>query len=68
MPKYNLVLFCKSYRGDIKRIKILKSSIDKFNAEKYDENADASSDSSQENSGDGIDWSLLENNPDIEEE
>lgn len=34
MPKYNLVLFCKSYRGDIKRIKILKDSIDKFNADK----------------------------------
>ena len=34
MPKYNLVLFCKSYRGDIRRIKILKQSIDKFNADK----------------------------------
>lgn len=34
MPKYNIVLFCKSYRGDIHRIKILKDSIDKFNADK----------------------------------
>ena len=34
MHKYNLVLFCKSYRGDIKRIKTLKDSIDKFNADK----------------------------------
>ena len=33
MHKYNLVLFCKSYRGDIKRIQILKNSIDKFNAD-----------------------------------
>ncbi|MBR4806391.1 MAG: hypothetical protein IKZ64_01065, partial [Alphaproteobacteria bacterium] len=33
MPKYNLVLFCKSYRGDLHRIKILKQSIDKFNAD-----------------------------------
>lgn len=32
--KYNLVIFCKSYRGDIKRIQILKNSIDKFNADK----------------------------------
>lgn len=34
MSKYNLVLFCKSYRGDIQRIKILKQSIDKFNVDK----------------------------------
>lgn len=34
MTKYNLVLFCKSYRGDIKRIKILKASIDKYNVDK----------------------------------
>lgn len=30
---HNLVLFCKSYRGDLDRIKILKDSIDKFNAD-----------------------------------
>lgn len=34
MYKYNHVIFCKSYRGDLKRIKNLKSSIDKFNADK----------------------------------
>ena len=32
--KYNLVIFCKSYRGDIKRIQILKNSMDKFNVDK----------------------------------
>lgn len=34
MTKYNLVLFCKSYRGDLQRIKILKASIDKYNVDK----------------------------------
>lgn len=33
MYKYNHVIFCKSYRGDLKRIKTLKSSIDRFNAD-----------------------------------
>lgn len=28
---HNLVLFCKTYRGDLNRFKILKSSIDKHN-------------------------------------
>ena len=31
---HNLVIFCKSYRGDLNRIKILKDSIDRFNADK----------------------------------
>lgn len=30
---HNLVLFCKSYIKDLNRIKILKESIDKFNAD-----------------------------------
>jgi hypothetical protein len=34
MAKYNLVLFCKSYRGDLDRITTLKKSVDKFNADK----------------------------------
>ena len=31
---HNLVIFCKSFRGDLNRIKILKKSIDRFNADK----------------------------------
>lgn len=34
MYKYNHVIFCKSYRGDLQRIKTLKHSIDKFNIDK----------------------------------
>ena len=30
---HDLVLFCKTYAGDIKRFKILKASIDKFNTD-----------------------------------
>ena len=30
----NLALMCKSYIGDLSRLKILKESIDKFNADK----------------------------------
>lgn len=33
MTKYNFVLFCKTYKGDFERFKILKNSIDKFNVE-----------------------------------
>ena len=33
MYKYHHIIFCKSYRGDLKRIKTLKSSIDCFNAD-----------------------------------
>lgn len=31
MIPHNLVIFCKSYLGDLERLKILKASIDKFN-------------------------------------
>ena len=35
MKKYNLVLFCKTYMNDLKRVSILKESIDKYNIDKY---------------------------------
>ena len=28
---HNLVLYCKSYKGDVQRVKKLKSSIEKYN-------------------------------------
>lgn len=34
MKKYNLALFCKTFGDDYNRFKILKSSIDKYNADK----------------------------------
>src|SRR5574344_2445345 len=33
MKKYNLVLFCKTYIGDLDRLINLKQSIDKYNAD-----------------------------------
>lgn len=33
MPQHNLILFCKSYIGDIEYLKILKNSIDKYNVD-----------------------------------
>ena len=33
MTKHNFVLFCKTYKGDFERFKILKESIDKFNVD-----------------------------------
>ena len=30
----DLVLFCKTYNGDIERFKVLKESVDKFNVDK----------------------------------
>ncbi len=31
---HNLALFCKTYIGDLQRVKILKDSVDKYNADK----------------------------------